>query len=253
MSEPKYWNSWKGRVIKAIVAKGEAQTWSQIRDITELDEKKLNITLREMHNMKIIKKKKRGKIWVYRVIPEYYKQYRKWMEISGENKSKQRDFEPSHEKPKKLIEWVEKWKEVSGLDFSMDHKHFFLEGRHLDDFSKKLISHAIDEVLVVNPFVERCDMSKLLGEVSKKGIKVKVITRPPNMKNEYHEKLKEKQVTLTYDKNVHAKIIVVDREVTIVSSMNLYARSTGGQTWETGIISFEDEVVESVVNSVKER
>ena len=46
----------------------------------------------------------------------------------------------------------------------MESKHFFLEGRHLDDISKELVSHAESEVLAVNPFVENCDLSNTLRQ-----------------------------------------------------------------------------------------
>ena len=39
---------------------------------------------------------------------------------------------------------------------------------------------------------------------------------------------------------IYAKIIVVDRGVTIVSSMNFYAGSSDGKAWETGrVVSLE--------------
>jgi len=52
-----------------------------------------------------------------------------------------------------IISWINQWKEPRELDFSLEHEQFFLEGRHLDDFSKELIAHAKSEVLVVNPFI----------------------------------------------------------------------------------------------------
>jgi len=73
-------------------------------------------------------------------------------------------MEFSYDKKEDLVRWIDKWREFKGLDFSMEHKHFFLEGRHLDDISKELVSHAESEVLVVNPFVENCDLSNTLRQ-----------------------------------------------------------------------------------------
>ena len=160
----------------------------------------------------------------------------------------------------RAVKWIDQWKKVKGLDFSLDHKHFFLEGRHLDDIAKESISNAKTEVLVVNPYVNHCDLSNTLREASKSGVDVKLITRPPDIrqkpfrrdKQEYHKFLKEDGVNLTYNKAAHAKIIAVDRAVAIVSSMNFYGGSSSGASWETGLVSVEETVVESIVDSILE-
>ncbi len=38
----------------------------------------------------------------------------------------------------------------------------------------------------------------------------------------------------------------------IISSMNFYSGSSGGASWEAGLISVEETVVESIVNSILE-
>lgn len=44
VEKPKYWGSWKGRVIKAIALDG-AETWDDIRDLTGLSSESLNRAL----------------------------------------------------------------------------------------------------------------------------------------------------------------------------------------------------------------
>jgi len=51
--EPRYWGSWKGRVIRAI-AIDRAQTWSEMRDITGLSPKSLNRVLAEMFDAEVL-------------------------------------------------------------------------------------------------------------------------------------------------------------------------------------------------------
>jgi phosphatidylserine/phosphatidylglycerophosphate/cardiolipin synthase-like enzyme len=70
-------------------------------------------------------------------------------------------------------------------------------------------------------------------------------------KDEYHGFLKKAGIDMTYNKSVHAKIMVLDRAIAIVSSMNLYSASTAGASWEAGLISIENTVVESVMNSIR--
>jgi len=94
-------------------------------------------------------------------------------------------------------------------------------------------------------------------DVKKKGVDVKVITRPPKdrypdklvRKQEYHQKLKNEGISLVYDENVHAKLIVVDNAVAISSSMNFFPESSAGVSWEAGLISIDPQVVDSIVKS----
>ena len=95
-----------------------------------------------------------------------------------------------------------------------------------------------------------------LRDASKK-VRVVLVTHPPEEKNqfpkdrqEYHKILKEEGVKLIYNKKVHAKLLVIDRAVAMVSSMNFYGGSSGGVSWEAGLVSIEDTVVENVANSI---
>lgn len=214
-----------------------------------------------MYDVGILEKSK----GVYQVSPEIHKAYKEFSgrqgtseesDIRAENQKGPVKF--SEEKQKDLARWIDQWREVKGLHFSLEHKHFFLEGMHLDDISKELIRRAKSEVLVVNPYVNVCDLSNRMRDASKRGISVTLITRPPDdkkysyrkEKQEYHTTLKKEGVILTYNKMTHAKLIVVDRAVAIVSSMNFYSGSSGGASWEAGFVSIEDTVVESVVSSI---
>lgn len=227
----------KGDVIKFMLSQDHPVTWREIHNATGLEEKALNAVLRELFASKEIRK----------VDSKY--------EIT---QKLQTDFEESFNTRKvELISWINQWKKVRKLDFSLEHEHFFLEGRHLDDFSKELISHAKSEVVVVNPFIQDCDLSNTLRDVKKRGIDVKVLTRPPKddqphylrRKQEYHSKLIHDGISLIFQERVHAKFIVVDRAIAIVSSMNFYADSSAGVSWEAGLISTDAKVIESIVTA----
>ena len=84
-----------------------------------------------------------------------------------------------------------------------------------------------------------------------------LITRPPqktnnysDRKEEYHRIIADSGVKIMYNKSVHAKLLVLDRAVAIVSSMNLYSTSTAGTSWEAGIVTIDDRVVEPITNSI---
>lgn len=256
-TEPRYWGSWKGRVIRAVVV-DNAKTWNEIHGLTGLSSKSLNRALYEMFELGVLEKKADG---TYRVSHDIYAEYKDFFgELAESGKSvrtlAQTKF--SEDMQESLVKWIHQWKELKELSFSLKPQHFFLEGRHLDDFSKELICKAKSEVLVVNPFVNNCDLSNTLREASRNGVEVRLITRPAETektrfrrdKEEYHGLLKEEGVKVMYNKAVHAKIVVVDRAVAVLSSMNFYSRSSAGASWEAGLISLDKTVVESVVDSI---
>ena len=255
---PTHWDSWKGQVIEAIVKNG-ALTWKDLQNATGLGKDALNTALSEMYELKQIEKTSEGK---YRVCRELYEEYTEFLNRPRmpEKSTKGADRYPSTSSKSRseIADWINEWKKLRKLDFSLEPKHFFLDDMDLDDLSKQLIRRASKEVLVVNPFIESCSLSKTLEGASKRRVKVTAITRPPREedqrrkeKEEYHSKLRKEGINLVYNKDAHAKLIVVDDEVAVVSSMNFYSGSSGGRTWEAGLVSIEGDVVKSVVNSIR--
>ena len=245
---PRYWGTLEGEIIKAIVSVGRPLTWKEIQKQTNFDKRTLEKAFSTLFADDTITKIETSEEKTYRVPYNIFKAY-----------SNQLRLITSAERKKELEDWINQWKELRKLDLSLDYEHFFLEGRHLDDFSKELISHAKSNVLVVNPFIEYCDLSNTLSDAKKKGIGVQIVTREPQDK--YGEKLKKKQeylsqlvtdgISLVYNNKVHAKIIVVDNAIAIVSSMNFYPESSAGVSWEAGLISLQLKTVESIIDSVK--
>jgi DNA-binding transcriptional regulator GbsR (MarR family) len=234
--------SWQGLVIRAIVQSGRPLTWREIQEATGLGKKSLNRALFELISSEDIYKieSNTNAESKYNISDERFQIYSEL-------------YNPKTE----LVKWIAQWKEIRNLDFSIEHEHFFLERRHLDDFSKELISHAKFNVLIANPYIQDCDLSNTLIEASKNGINVQIITRPPEdkhpeylkKKQEYHSKLKQEGISLFYDAKVHAKLIVVDSTIAAVSSMNFYADSSAGVSWEAGLVSTNQKVVNSIANA----
>lgn len=272
-SEPKFWGSWKGRVARAIVEYGPL-SWGQLRDITGLSKDTLNKVLSEMYDALAIERREDGTYWLSY---ELYKEYQEFLRIAPEeilsdrpnieedqsavvfNEAEQSSILFLESEQEELVTWIDNWKNLENLEFPLEPQHFYLTRRHLDDLSKKIISQARKEVMVVNPFVQQCDLSNTIREVADAGKTVLLITRPAGLeKNEsyrkamknYHQSLRKAGVYLVENKTVHAKIIVVDRRVAIVSSMNFYATSSGGQSWEAGLVTVNQSVVENVADSV---
>jgi phosphatidylserine/phosphatidylglycerophosphate/cardiolipin synthase-like enzyme len=150
-----------------------------------------------------------------------------------------------------LIQWLIQWVASKPINLAVESKQFFLEGLRLEELTRDLIEKAKDEILVTSPYVDSCHPITLLTEAKDRRVNVRIVTsRPTKDKNdvkkvECHALLRKKGVNIHYINTIHAKIIVFDHKVAIVSSMNLYSGSTGGGLLEAGIVSFESKVVDS--------
>jgi phosphatidylserine/phosphatidylglycerophosphate/cardiolipin synthase-like enzyme len=235
---PNYWGSWKGRIIRAI-AIDRLFYEKEIFFASGLPQEEFNIALNELLTTHIVSKNRNGKFWVNS--KELYREYQEFI-------SEQKEI---------LTQWFKEYMQKMNLPQS---SHYYLEDRYLDDFSIQLISQANIEVLVANPFIERCHLSNALIDASEKKIPIILITRPHydndpyiKKKEEYHLELMEKGIALNYNNVVHAKIIIVDRSVAVISSMNLNSSSSGGGSWEAGIVTTEESIINEAVKSIHEK
>jgi phosphatidylserine/phosphatidylglycerophosphate/cardiolipin synthase-like enzyme len=150
-----------------------------------------------------------------------------------------------------LIQWLIEWAKNRLINLDVESKQFFLDGLRLEELTRDLIEKAKDEILVTSPYVDSCHPIRLLIEAKERRVNVRIVTTRPKKdredakKVECHALLRKKGVNIHYINTIHAKIIIIDRKIAIVSSMNLYSGSTGGGLEEAGIVSFESKVVES--------
>ena len=263
--KPPYYGTWKGRVLEAIALEN-IRDWLGIQEYTQLTKENLNKAISELYNLDIIERKEDRAYWIKDI--EVVHLYRDYFEDLDEFKSpliqhkeqKEIILEKALPKDDNLATFVVKWRAFKNLSFSLDARHFFLEGTYLDDLSKDLIRQARKEVLLVNPFLEECHLSNTLIDAIANRAKVTVITRNPNPrdnspevlkeKQNYHELLKKEGVIINYDRRIHAKLLVVDEQIAVISSMNFYSYSSGGSSWEAGMISIDDSIVTSVYKTI---
>ncbi|MHA1278507.1 MAG: phospholipase D-like domain-containing protein [Candidatus Helarchaeota archaeon] len=87
-----------------------------------------------------------------------------------------------------------------------------------------------------------------------------MITRSPDSEKEgfgrdskkaYHQVLDECGVKVYYNDYIHAKLLMVDDLLSVVSSMNFHSGSSGGRSWEAGLITWEEGVINSIVKSIQ--
>jgi len=263
VAEPPYFGSWKGRVLEAIALEN-IRDWNNILDYTQLTPETLNTAISELYKLDILERKDDGLYWIKKKeIYYHYRSYFKNLEayktpLIQHEEEKVTTLEKALPKDDNIAKWVVKWRAFKNLSFSLDARHFFLEGTYLDDLSKDLIRQARKEVLLVNPFIEQCHLSNTLIDAVTNKASVIVITRPiSDVRQEvreekiaYHEFLKKEGVKINYDRRIHAKLIVVDQQIAVISSMNFYSFSAGGSSWEAGMISIDEPIVSSVHKTI---
>ena len=157
-----------------------------------------------------------------------------------------------------LIQWLTQWVADKPINLSVESKQFFLAGMELEELARDAIGKAQDEILVTSPYVDSCHLATALQRAVERRVKVKVIARRPTnakmdaLKTECQANLRKEGVVIHYINQIHSKIIIVDRKISVISSMNLYSGSTGGATFEAGIVSFDKTVVDSATKYIVE-
>ena len=206
VADPRFWASWRGRIIRAIVLSG-AYTRDTILRVTKLSEEEFEQAHKELLLCNLLEEKENGKFWTNKEI------YRQCMRFYSEQQEA-------------LVDWVQEWRRRESVELITNHNlsHFYLADRHLSKFSESLIEQAKQSILVTNPFFKRCNISDTLMLMSRKGINVNLLTRDIESE-QFKRELFAMGVAITYDESIHAKLIVVDHCVGIVSSMNFYAGS----------------------------
>ena len=119
--KPRYWGTWKGQIIYAIVCDG-ADKLNDLREKTDLSDESLNKTLSELFDLGLMERRYGN----YRVSFELWKEYKN---SSFVKKHKESIF--SKEKKRALIDWIEKWKNIKNLEFPIEAKHLFFRWQTL--------------------------------------------------------------------------------------------------------------------------
>jgi len=135
---PRYWNSWEGKIVEVLIRKNGPMGWEQLSIETELDKYPLNSALSNLFKDKTIHKDSYGN---YQIVDEEVKQ--EWQVHLGIRKSKESKVNsPEEQKPatnnqQSIIEqqinlenWLIMWKTIKHIEFSLENKHFFLDGMH---------------------------------------------------------------------------------------------------------------------------
>jgi len=258
---PKYWDTVKGEILNAMTAfTWDAYSWGDVESVDvyvltqmlPLPEAEILVNLRELvRDGDVIREDER---W-YQVRPELLKEYAEYIEYLMVTEIDTERFDEIKVLPRDISNislWTDGWLKIHKPDITLEKSHFYLEGYLLDAYVKFLITKAKETIIVVNPFLDMITPTKLLIEATRNNRRVVLVTRPPDKSStrHYHKELSDSGVTVLYYRNLHAKIMLFDDEIAIVSSMNLLVGATAGFSWEAGIITLDKKTVEMIKDSI---
>ncbi len=247
----------KGEVLKAIVNWG-AKTFDEIKYVYDNSSfyqwKDLHILLGELiqeGDISFINGEYVARPQLV-IDYQYFEEHMdEWLEPPEEWEYPDDYVEPEQWYPD-IIGSVKAWLKLEKPEIWSNKNHFFLEGHYLDSFTKFIINQAFKTIIIVNPFIDRSTPTQLLVKARREGRTVALVTRPPtgSYYMKLHQWLKETGITILYYKDIHAKIVLVDDSVAVVSSMNFIKNATSGASWEAGMVSVDKDTVDSVKASI---
>jgi hypothetical protein len=269
LAQLKYLDTIKGEIIKAI-AVYQKYDWGEIRDHLGFTNDQLRPYIRELkaegileenysefrveYNLWLAYKAHFGDDWAKKKLREI-EEGTEWRQVIL------RKLAEENEKRSNLKTRVREWIKFKKIGLPKNLSHIFLRWDQLDSLLRDLIPLTKKEVIVVNPFVEKSGLCDLLMLGVSRGVNVELVTRSPNRDFEstrktgkmlYHKNLIEYGVQVYYNENVHAKLFILDNEVLIASSMNLYSESIAGKLWEAGIASIDSNNVKLALETYQQ-
>jgi hypothetical protein len=250
--KPKYWDSWKGQILRAIII-DNASTWGEVKRNVDLTHKQMYKAVGELQRLNAIEYSKDKD---FRVIDADLR--RGYEESENEKSDRNKKETVNH------FDWIRSWAENNEeCNANLGNLHTFLEGRCLLEITRKLITRAKSSVHAINPFVDKETLGTCLRNAAKRGVEVLLITRRPRNYPErwrFHRTLIDENVSVYYSGDaekrggVHSKVVIVDDNAAIVSSMN-FTLSSEGSNHEAGVLTLDKDAIESAkeyISSIKD-
>lgn len=252
----KYLGTLKGGVIKCIAVL-DLYKWSEIRDELGLTNDQLRPIIKELKSEGILEEKGSefrveynlwlgymayfGNDWAKNKIRELEEDAREQERLARLDERRKRREAKNH-----LRNRMREWIKFKNIKVEPNCSHLYLIGENLASLVRDLIPLTKKEILVANPYVEKCTLCERIINVSNQGVEVTLITRSPyddyngrrkQAKIKFHETIKDSPIQFYYNNSVHAKLFILDDQVLSASSMNLYSESIAGKLWEAGIVT----------------
>lgn len=262
---PKYYDTPKGKIIHAIVIQ-RCYNFRSIRRATGISSKELQGLIGELLSEGILSSWENSRN--LKVAKETYWEWFNFL-LYGPDFSVKPDTVSIKERAGEgVIDWIQSWIDFNKKEYNLlipvGKNNFYLDNPLLIDFLSNIIRKSNNQIIVFTPWIEHINLTKLLVLSCENECEVIVITREPNFnaKREWeinqaheqarcHKELREAGAEICYNKNIHGKLVILDRQVAIVSSFNFTRNPASGTSWEAGIVSYEKEIVKGIMESIE--
>ena len=264
---PSYWDSEKGKVIKAIALDWCFTFW-EVQERTEIEPSELYDLIGELMSEDVIYCYEDQ----YRIVKELYHEYWDYAvhftDLPEKIYKESQEIEESLREVKEegVIQWVKTWIDFQrnyDNEIKLNNDHFYLDGCLLPNFIHDIVRRANEKIIYVAPWIEEIGVTKNLVNACKHGKIVTIVTREPfwstqsdwgkrqaEVYEKCHSNLLDSGVRVCYNNEVHGKVLLVDDLVAVVSSFNLLKNPASGLSWEAGVITFDLDIVKSITDSI---
>jgi len=249
--KPQYWGTDKGEVLTLLTIYGAVKLSDMESLISQmamdLTTSKVLITLEELIRDGCVYLNEKDE---YRVKDDLYREYSDYEYYM--DSEEEPSFEDEYVNSEEIYRRTHSWIDFHKLDISLENRHFFLDGHYLDIFIKFILKNARRTIIVVNPFIDLSTPAQLLIEAKQQGKTVVLVTRPHSTQRakDVHKTLANSRISILYHENLHAKIIMIDDSLAIITSMNFIQRATAGVSWEAGLVTIDKWVVSKIKESI---
>lgn len=249
IEKPKYFDSVQGHIIQAICINHQ-YTNKEISKFTRLPSETVYEEIGKLREEKDLYRHK-GK-WLVRkdLCEEWRAFFTNYSVYSIYDKQLFLKDEEADEELR-LVNWVKSFLKHYDYRITGDNKHFFIENNSLISFTNMLIMQSDREIIVINPFMHVVEITKNLRRASEFGKrKVIVFTREIKGNQDCLDYLDEGGVFLLRFKDIHSKVLIVDNAVAVISSLNYTKSETSGGRFNSGIVTWDKEVVSEIRSSI---
>ena len=253
--KPRHWNTWKGKVLRTIIL-DNTSTLNDIQNKSGLTQMQLKEVMDDMQHSNIIRMTIVNGKYEWQVTDDdLFRAYLSAMENQVDVVEKSGKI--ATEQIRYHTEWIKSWFDQDDVDGSLDNLHFFLEGKPLEFITKRLMERSQNSIYIVHPFVDITGIGTTLRVAAMRGVEVLLISGNPHNnveRQKLYNTLMDAKVKLYYSGTdsgaVNSKILAVDDEIAIVSSMNFTKGAEAAITWETGIVTADKKVVDSAIKAI---
>lgn len=262
---PRYYDTPKGKIIHAIVIQ-RCYDFRSIQRVTGFRPRELQDLISELLLEGILTQWENSRN--LKVENETYWEWFNFLLYGPDFSIKPETISIQEVSGEGILEWIQSWisfyQKEYGLSIPVGNNHFYLDNTLLIDFLSSVIRKADKQIIVFSPWVEDINLTKLLIVSCGNKCEVMVITREPNFNAERewekvraqeqarcHEELRNAGVGVRYYNNIHGKVMILDREVAVVSSFNFTRNPASGTSWEAGIVTYEKAIVQGILDSLE--